>query len=145
MPKFLEQRLRAEYGNNSHAIYGTMNKIGAMQGSKETAKGREMERKHDMKKASAKKESPAKIREIRIEVHHGKDGKITGHTVHHHMMPRPTSKSGAFMEETHHSFPFGAKQHDQMIDHLDTHLSGSASAESAANEEPEDEDEGEEV
>ena len=79
-----------------------------------------------MKKAAA-----PKIREIRIEVHHGKDGKVTGHTVHHHMMPLPASKSGAFMEETHHSFPFGAKQHDQMIDHLDSHLSGSATADSA--------------
>ena len=46
MPKFLEDKLKAEYGNNPHAIYGTMNKIGAMHGNKETAKGREMERKH---------------------------------------------------------------------------------------------------
>lgn len=46
MPKFLEDKLRAEYGNNPHAIYGTMNKIGAMRGNKETAKGRAMERKH---------------------------------------------------------------------------------------------------
>jgi hypothetical protein len=29
MPKFLEDKLRKEYGNNPHAIYGTMNKIGA--------------------------------------------------------------------------------------------------------------------
>lgn len=49
MPKFLEDKLRAEYGNNSHAIYGTMNKIGAMRGNKETAKGRAMERKHKLK------------------------------------------------------------------------------------------------
>ena len=46
MPKFLEQRLRKEYGDNPSAIYGTMNKIGAMRGNKETPKGREMERKH---------------------------------------------------------------------------------------------------
>lgn len=46
MPQFLEDKLRAEYGNNPHAIYGTMNKIGAMRGNKETAKGRAMERKH---------------------------------------------------------------------------------------------------
>ena len=25
MPAFLERKLRAEYGNNPHAIYGTMN------------------------------------------------------------------------------------------------------------------------
>ena len=46
MPAFLEKKLRAEYGNNPHAIYGTMNAIGAMHGNKETAKGRAMERKH---------------------------------------------------------------------------------------------------
>ena len=46
MPKFLESKLRAEYGNNPRAIYGTMNKLGAMRGSKETAKGKAMERKH---------------------------------------------------------------------------------------------------
>ena len=49
MPKFLEDKLRAEYGNNPSAIYGTMNKIGAMKGNKETAKGRAMERKHAAK------------------------------------------------------------------------------------------------
>jgi len=46
MPKFLEEKLRKEYGNNPSAIYGTMNKIGAMHGNKETEKGREMEAKH---------------------------------------------------------------------------------------------------
>ena len=30
MPKFLEKKLRAEYGDNPRAIYGTMNKLGAM-------------------------------------------------------------------------------------------------------------------
>lgn len=49
MPKFLETKLRAEYGNNPRAIYGTMNAIGAMRGNKETAKGREMQKKHDRK------------------------------------------------------------------------------------------------
>lgn len=47
MPKFLEDKLKAEYGNNPHAIYGTMNKIGAMKGNKETAKGRAMTAKHE--------------------------------------------------------------------------------------------------
>ena len=46
MPAFLEQKLRAEYGNNPRAIYGTMNAIGAMHGNKETAKGKAMEAKH---------------------------------------------------------------------------------------------------
>jgi hypothetical protein len=47
VPKFLENRLRDEYGDNDNAIYGTMNKIGAMKGNQETEKGREMERKHE--------------------------------------------------------------------------------------------------
>lgn len=50
MPEFLERKLKAEYGNNPRAIYGTMNKIGAMHGNKETARGRAMQRKHDRKK-----------------------------------------------------------------------------------------------
>lgn len=49
MPKFLEDKLKAEYGNNPHAVYGTLNKIGAMRGNKETAKGKAMERKHGRK------------------------------------------------------------------------------------------------
>lgn len=46
MPAFLEKKLRAEYGDNPKAIYGTMNKIGAMRGNKITAKGIQMEAKH---------------------------------------------------------------------------------------------------
>lgn len=49
MPKFLEDRLKREYPGNPHAVFGTMNRIGAMRGSKETAKGVAMERKHDEK------------------------------------------------------------------------------------------------
>lgn len=49
MPKFLEEKLRKEYGDNPRAIYGTMNRIGAMRGNKETAKGRAMARKHRRK------------------------------------------------------------------------------------------------
>lgn len=135
MPKFLEEKLRAEYGNNPKAIYGTMNKIGAMHGNKETAKGRQMERKHeaDMKKDHG-------IRELRIEVHRSK-GKITGHTVHHHMVPTPSSKSHAFMEETHHSFPFGANDHKGMMAHVNSALSGGADA--AANAENDEVEENE--
>lgn len=46
MPKFLEDKLKKEYPNNPHAVYGTMNAIGAMHGNKETKKGAAMERKH---------------------------------------------------------------------------------------------------
>ena len=49
MPKFLEEELKKEYGNNNHAIHGTMNKIGAMRGNKETKKGERMEEKHEAK------------------------------------------------------------------------------------------------
>jgi hypothetical protein len=57
MPKFLENKLKAEYGDDKHAIYGTMNKIGAMHSNKETAKGREMTRKHNRDKKRNKKHS----------------------------------------------------------------------------------------
>jgi hypothetical protein len=52
MPKFLEDKLKAEYPNNPHAVYGTMNAIGAMRGNKETPKGKAMAKKHaaDVKK-----------------------------------------------------------------------------------------------
>lgn len=48
-PKFIEKKLEKEYGGNKHAIFGTLNKIGAMRGSHETAKGKEMEKKHERK------------------------------------------------------------------------------------------------
>jgi len=52
MPKFLEQKLKAEYGSNSSTPYKVMNKIGAMKGNKETSLGKKMEAKHnaDMRK-----------------------------------------------------------------------------------------------
>ena len=55
MPKFLEDKLKKEYGNNPHAIFGTMNKIGAMHGNKITEKGISMERKHNAKMKLTKK------------------------------------------------------------------------------------------
>jgi len=63
MPKFLEKKLKKQYGNNKSAIYGTMNKIGAMKGNKETTKGKMMEKKHtrDMK---ARLSSAAKNRTL---------------------------------------------------------------------------------
>ena len=47
MPKFLEEKLEKEYGKGNPRVYATMNAIDAMHGNKETAKGREMEKKHD--------------------------------------------------------------------------------------------------
>lgn len=55
MPDFLERKLRREYGDNPRAIYGTMNRIGAMRGNRETAQGREMERKHKADTRAARK------------------------------------------------------------------------------------------
>lgn len=46
MPKFLEDKLKKEYPGNNKAVFGTMNKIGAMRGNKETALGKRMEAKH---------------------------------------------------------------------------------------------------
>lgn len=50
MPKFLEKKLKSEYGGDSTVPYKVMNKIGAMKGNKETAKGRAMEAKHQRKR-----------------------------------------------------------------------------------------------
>lgn len=47
MPQFLEQKLKKEYPNNPSAVYGTLNRIGAMKGNRETQKGREMDAKHE--------------------------------------------------------------------------------------------------
>ena len=55
MPKFLEHKLEKEYGKGDPKVYATMNKLGYMKGSKETAKGRAAEKKHKAKtKALAK-------------------------------------------------------------------------------------------
>lgn len=55
MPKFLEEKLKKEYPGNPGAVYGTMNRIGAMKGNKEAALGRRMQKKHDAKAKSIKK------------------------------------------------------------------------------------------
>lgn len=96
---------------------------------------------HQQKGSSAMKKN--NIREMRIEVHRGKSGAVTGHTVHHHMMPSKASKSGAFMEETHHSFPFGPGDHKQMLAHISQHLGGKAEAEPVEEAEAEEAGEGE--
>lgn len=40
-----ERHLKAEYGSNKSAIYGTLNKIGLMKGNKPTARGKEKAKK----------------------------------------------------------------------------------------------------
>lgn len=52
MPKFLEAKLRKNVPagvNPDRYVYGAMNNMGAMRGSKVTAKGRAMQKKHDAK------------------------------------------------------------------------------------------------
>lgn len=48
MPKFLEDKLKKQYGKKSSVPYKIMNKLGAMHGNKVTAKGEAMEEKHIM-------------------------------------------------------------------------------------------------
>lgn len=48
MPRFLEQKLKKEYGEKSNIPYKVMNKLGYMKGNKETKKGRVAEKKHAM-------------------------------------------------------------------------------------------------
>jgi hypothetical protein len=58
VPEFLEKKLKQQYGADSAIPYKVMNAMGAMRGSKETAKGRAMERKHlakRVRKAQGKK------------------------------------------------------------------------------------------
>jgi hypothetical protein len=46
MPKFLENKLKAEYGQDSATPYKVMNALGVMRGNVETPKGVAMEAKH---------------------------------------------------------------------------------------------------
>lgn len=55
MPKFLERKLKQEYGRDSSVPYRVMNSIGAMRGNRETGKGRQMERKHKADVRSARR------------------------------------------------------------------------------------------
>lgn len=48
MPRFLERKLEAEYGKGNPRVYATMNKMGVMHGNKTTAKGKAMEKKHQL-------------------------------------------------------------------------------------------------
>lgn len=56
MPKFLEDKLKQQASKKGlkgkradRYVYGAMNNLGAMRGNQETAKGAEMQRKHDAK------------------------------------------------------------------------------------------------
>jgi hypothetical protein len=58
MPAFLEAKLKREYGANSSIPYQVMNKLGALRGSRETAKGRAMQAKHDRDVAARRAKKP---------------------------------------------------------------------------------------
>ncbi len=60
MPKFLEQKLMAQYGPGSAVPYKIMNAIGAMNGPNETPRGAAMQRKHvaDVKAGTASGQHP---------------------------------------------------------------------------------------
>ncbi len=146
MPKFLEDDLRRQAAKKGltgkradHYVFGAMNNIGAMRGSKETAKGRAMEEKHDEdthmpkmgnmgKKKMGNMGKVGKMREMRIQIHRGAQGKVSGFTVHHEMEPTATSKSGAFMEHQQISQPFSTKEHEAMIDHVHEHTAAQLGA-----------------
>jgi len=62
LPEFLEKDLAKSADKKGFTgrrkeryIYGAMNNLGAMHGSKETSKGAEMQRKHDDKMADLRK------------------------------------------------------------------------------------------
>ena len=97
MPKFLENALRHEGKRKGLSgkhleryVYGTMNKVGAMNGSEITPKGEEMEKKH-MAKEKSMKAAPFH----RTTITHHDDG---SHSVEHEPHMKPASKGGAFME-----------------------------------------------
>jgi hypothetical protein len=71
MPKFLEAKLKKEYPNNPHAVFGTMNAIGAMHGNKETAKGAAMEKKHVHEHLQTPHHEPHKGKDVHGEPHKG--------------------------------------------------------------------------
>ena len=71
-----------------------------------------------------KKAPTGHMREMRVEIHRGPANKVTGFTVHHHMMPKSVGKMGAFSEHETHSHPFSAKEHGAMMDHVADHLEG---------------------
>ena len=54
MPKFLEQKLKKQYGADSAIPYKIMNAKGYMHGNKITAKGEAAERLHKAKKYRGK-------------------------------------------------------------------------------------------
>jgi hypothetical protein len=122
MPRFLESALRHEAAKKGFTgkradryVFGAMNNLGAVRGNKETAKGREMEKKHmaDTKMESSMKKTPFRMTHI---THHP-DG---SHTVEHEPHTK-MGKGGAFIERpesTSYSAPDGKQLVAKMTKHL---------------------------
>lgn len=66
MPKFLEKKLKAEYGAKSDIPFKIMNSRGYMRGNKVTAKGEALQAKHDRD-----------ISRARMSKGQGKKGKVS--------------------------------------------------------------------
>ena len=60
MPKFLESKLKSQYGADSDVPYKVMNVLGMMKGNKETAKGKAAQEKHDADRVAAVKKTRKK-------------------------------------------------------------------------------------
>ena len=136
MPKFLETKLKHEYGENSAIPYKVMNSLGAMKGNKETAKGREMEKKH-AKDTKMKKAAMPPFAHTHI-THHS-DG---SHTVEHMGQQKPMGKSGAFSQNE--STSYAAPNHAALMSKLAEHLgAGKVMAEHVAKVEAAEPGEGE--
>ena len=68
MPKFLEDKLKQEASKKGYTgdradryIYGTMNRVGAMRGNKETAKGAAMDEQHQQDMSAQKAAIKSKL------------------------------------------------------------------------------------
>lgn len=68
MPAFLEAKLKQSAAKKGFTgkradryVYGAMNNIGAMRGSKETAKGKRMQKKHNAKVQGEKMRSLSEL------------------------------------------------------------------------------------
>ena len=133
MPRFLEQALRHEASKKGlkgkaadRYVFGSMNNLGAVKGNVETAKGREMEKKHMADKKEEKK-SPFH----KTEIMHHSDG---SHTVEHfpHMKG---SSSGAFVERGEPT-SYAATSGKHLMEKLHEHL-GVGAAKAAGTPEAE--------
>jgi hypothetical protein len=81
MPKFLEEKLKSKYGQNSKIPYMVMNKLGAMHGNKETDLGTAMQAKHDAKVGHTS-HLPHGHRASGFMAHHGGNVKVHKGLVH---------------------------------------------------------------